>query len=229
MTEAEWLACTSPHEMLAVLRSNASNRKLRLFALACIRSVLHRLWLDEYRNAVEVAERYVEGQANEEEYLAAKALFPGEEHWVGVIHSFIPRHHQCEALFNSDAWEAADAIVGPVLADSRSDYHAQHRDDPGFDFVRDCVNHDRHVVASQASLMRDIFGTLPFRPVTLDHAWVTSTVNQLAEAIYQERAFDRMPILADAGCTDAEILNHCRGAGVHALGCWVVDLLLGKE
>ena len=56
---------------------------------------------------------------------------------------------------------------------------------------------------------------------------------QIAQAIYDDRAFDRMPILADAledaGCTDRAILDHCRSEGPHVRGCWVVDLLLGKE
>jgi len=64
-------------------------------------------------------------------------------------------------------------------------------------------------------------------------AWLTSTVTSLAQSIYQERAFDRLPILADAledsGCTNPDILNHCRQPGEHVRGCWVVDLLLGKE
>jgi hypothetical protein len=42
-----------------------------------------------------------------------------------------------------------------------------------------------------------------------------------------------MPILADmleeAGCTNADILNHCRNGGEHVRGCWVVDLILGRE
>jgi hypothetical protein len=54
----------------------------------------------------------------------------------------------------------------------------------------------------------------------------------LAESIYDDRAFDRLPILADAveeaGCTDIDILIHCRGPGPHARGCWVVDAILGK-
>ena len=61
---------------------------------------------------------------------------------------------------------------------------------------------------------------------------MTPTVVQLAQSIYDDRAFDRLPILADAleeaGCTDAAILDHCRGPGPHVRGCWAVDLLLGK-
>ncbi|MBM4071279.1 MAG: hypothetical protein FJ271_20430 [Planctomycetes bacterium] len=63
--------------------------------------------------------------------------------------------------------------------------------------------------------------------------WNDDTIPRLAHSIYDERAFDRLPILADAleaaGCTDAEILSHCRGPGPHVRGCWVVDLILGKE
>jgi hypothetical protein len=81
-------------------------------------------------------------------------------------------------------------------------------------------------------LLRDVFGN-PFRPVSVDPRWLTSTVVTLAEGIYQERAFDRLPILADAlqdaGCEDTELLGHCRGPGPHARGCWVVDLLTGRE
>jgi hypothetical protein len=81
------------------------------------------------------------------------------------------------------------------------------------------------------AFLRDTFGN-PFRPVTLDPAWLTSTVLQLATGIYADRAFDRLPILADAlqdaGCESADILAHCRGPGPHVRGCWVVDRVLGK-
>jgi hypothetical protein len=77
------------------------------------------------------------------------------------------------------------------------------------------------------------FDGTPFRPVSVDPAWPTSTVIALAQGIYDQWAFDRMPILADAleeaGCTNADILDHCRGPGPHVRGCWAVDLLLGKE
>jgi hypothetical protein len=84
---------------------------------------------------------------------------------------------------------------------------------------------------TQADLIREIFGN-PFRPITLGSAWRTSNVVALAEAIYQDRAFERMPILADAledaGCDRQDVLQHCRSGESHVLGCWVVDAVLGK-
>jgi hypothetical protein len=81
-------------------------------------------------------------------------------------------------------------------------------------------------------LLRELFGN-PFRPVTADPAWLTPTVIALAEGIYQESAFDRLPILADAlqdaGCDSEDVLNHCRYEGVHVRGCWVSDLLTGRK
>jgi hypothetical protein len=81
-------------------------------------------------------------------------------------------------------------------------------------------------------LIRDIFSN-PFRPAALDPHWLTSTVVDLAQDIYQERVFERMPILADAlmdsGCNSEEIISHCQGDGPHVRGCWVIDLILGKE
>jgi hypothetical protein len=83
----------------------------------------------------------------------------------------------------------------------------------------------------QAGFLRDIFGN-PFRPVTLNPAWLTSTVLALAQQMYESRDFSPMPILADAlqdaGCDNEDILNHCRQTGEHVRGCWVVDLILSK-
>jgi hypothetical protein len=86
--------------------------------------------------------------------------------------------------------------------------------------------------AEQAKLLRDVFGN-PFRPVVFEPSWATATVVSLARSVYEARDFVPMPILADAlqdaGCADEAILGHCRGAGPHVRGCWVVDLVLGKE
>jgi hypothetical protein len=70
--------------------------------------------------------------------------------------------------------------------------------------------------------------------VSLDPAWRTSDVMLLAKGIYEERAFDRLPTLADAlqdaGCDSDDILGHLRDpAAAHVRGCWALDLVLGKE
>ncbi|MBA4062634.1 MAG: hypothetical protein C0501_02790 [Isosphaera sp.] len=79
--------------------------------------------------------------------------------------------------------------------------------------------------------MREVVGN-PFRPVVPEPEWLTSTALQLARGAYDERAFDRLPILADAlqdaGCDHDDVLTHCRDPRLtHVRGCWVVDLVLG--
>jgi hypothetical protein len=94
-----------------------------------------------------------------------------------------------------------------------------------------------HASAEQAiaSLVRDVLGN-PFRRVQVDPSWLAwndGIIPNLARGIYDENAFDRMGILADAleeaGCTDSEMLTHCRQGGGHIRGCWVVDQLLGRS
>jgi hypothetical protein len=66
-------------------------------------------------------------------------------------------------------------------------------------------------------LLHDIFGN-PFRRITLDPCWLTSTVIALTQQMYDTRDFSAMPILADAlmdaGCDNEMILVHCRGPGL---------------
>jgi hypothetical protein len=83
-----------------------------------------------------------------------------------------------------------------------------------------------------SALLREVFGN-PFRPVTIDPAWPTSTVTAMARQMYETREFSTMPILADAlqdvDCSDEDVLSHCRGPGPHVRGCWLVDLLTGRS
>jgi hypothetical protein len=92
---------------------------------------------------------------------------------------------------------------------------------------------------AQCQLLRDLFPN-PFRPLSFNPSWSTPNVIALSEVAYQERLLPsgeldvpRLAVLADAledaGCTDADILNHLRGPGPHVRGCWVVDLLLEKK
>jgi hypothetical protein len=92
---------------------------------------------------------------------------------------------------------------------------------------------------AQVRLFHDILSN-PFAPVSLNSDWLTPTVTSLARVAYDNRSLPSgeldpslLAILADAleesGCTNADILNHCRGPGPHVRGCWVIDFLLGKE
>jgi hypothetical protein len=80
-------------------------------------------------------------------------------------------------------------------------------------------------------LMGDVFFDLA-QPVVFAARWHTSDVVGLARGIYEDDAFDRLPLLADAlmdaGCADEDVLGHCRSAGPHVRGCWVVERSLGK-
>jgi hypothetical protein len=87
--------------------------------------------------------------------------------------------------------------------------------------------------AAHCDIIRDIFGN-PFRKVKFNKKWRTDTATTLARQMYESRDFGAMPILADAlqdaGCDNDDVLNHCRDTSqVHVRGCWVVDLVLGKQ
>jgi hypothetical protein len=124
------------------------------------------------------------------------------------------------------------AGLAAVMARAGSLPSGESREEEWRDIWRKIDQAREKELRPQADLLRDILGS-PFRPVTLNPAWRTSNVTGLAQSIYDDRAFDRLPILADAledaGCDNADILNHCRQPGVHVRGCWVVDLVLGKE
>jgi hypothetical protein len=98
-----------------------------------------------------------------------------------------------------------------------------------------CEKQERDELERLTIFFRCIFGN-PFGPVAINPAWLTwndGTIPKLAQAIYDDRAFDRLPILSDAleesGCSDQDILNHCRQLTEHVRGCWALDLVLGKE
>jgi len=230
VTEAEWNACSDPQPMLEFLRGKASDGKLRMFAVACCRRHWHLL-RDEPRLAIEVSELYAHGL---EERRKVEAAVNAVEAAVKDAESFGEDDGRAGGAIASAAWAVAFTVTGSLLLDGN--------DEEVQDLAWDALTRMAKAAAeagkeesepsAQAELLRDIFGN-PFRPVTLDPVCLTSTVTQLAEAIYDERAFDRIPILADAledaGCTNTDILEHCRGGGEHVRGCWVMDLLLWNK
>jgi hypothetical protein len=81
-------------------------------------------------------------------------------------------------------------------------------------------------------MVREVMGN-PFRAPQVEaswRVWGNGIIPALALGVYEDEAWDRMPILGDAledaGCIDETILAHCREPGEHVRGCWVLDLLL---
>ena len=204
MTEAEWLECAGPGRMIEFLRGRVSDRKLRLLGAACCRRVWPLLIRGAVRKVVKVNERYADGVVGASKLASALSCAGG---WA--------RGERAARTVLGLGFDPDVAGVAAGCADLAGAGDAERR--------------------TQAQFVRCIFGN-PFLPApSISALWLKrgeETVRKLAQAIYTDRAFDRLPVLADAledaGCTDADILAHCRSGGVHVRGCWAVDLLLGK-
>ena len=214
MTEAEWVACCEPTALLIFEEHRSAERKLRLFACACVYRVWSSLGDERCRQAVALGECLADGRVNEEERkVALQAVEAALRAADPPICS--PAEHAIVA--------ARYTLVESALIGFAAAYRAAS-----------CLGAGKtNEQARQAVLFRDIFGN-PFRPVSFDPAWRTDTAVSLARQMYDSREFGAMPILADAlqdaGCEDEQVLHHCRDASqVHVLGCWVCDLVLGKE
>jgi hypothetical protein len=230
MTEDEWRACTDPGPMLEFLRGPGPERKLRLFAVACCRRVWHLLINEKSRCFVEVAEGYADERATLDEM---RALPDG----IGYAHGPKRDAHAaascCTYFYGSNigytVWMVAH--IAKLVAGAAGGI-------PHPDVVPPaCVPAIATEKNAQAALLRDIFGPLPFRPVAVHPdvlTWNDGLVVRLAQAIYDERRWEVLPLLADAlldaGCDNEEVLTHAREQGaVHVRGCWLLDLLLNKE
>jgi hypothetical protein len=229
MTEAEWLASSSPGAMLAHLRGRAIDRKLRLFAVACCRRFWELLPDGRIREAVEAAERFADGEID------AAAL--GDTHAAAeqaVASPYDPKNVAGGAVLCA----AAPNVDSPFMqraVRAVADHAGPHPDE-----VR--AKRIKQECAASSDRLREVFGN-PFRPVTIDPAvltWREGTIPKLAQSVYDERELPSghldhhsLAVLADAledaGCTSPAILDHCRSEGPHVRGCWVIDMLLGKQ
>jgi hypothetical protein len=226
MTEAEWLACDDPKAMLDFLRTKAADRKLRLFGVACCYRMIEDMRVDSRcQNAIEVVERFADGEVAETEVDKARDEVGqcGFGNWVSAC-EWLSAASGFSGGATHRAWQ-----VAAFAATGLFQLLFQHVGTIGQSDAK------QRVLAAeskgQTDLLRDIFGNT-FRTVALDPAWLTSTVTALAQQMYESRDFGAMPILADAlqdaGCDSDDVLGHCRGPGPHVRGCWVVDLVLGK-
>jgi hypothetical protein len=218
MTEAEWNACTDPTPMLEHLGRKVSDRKLRLFAVGCCGRVWKYLSTDRDKTAVEIAERYAEGTPPSDSEVQ-ELLDKG-------VNDIAPcaDHAAAYACFPFTQSDVASQVIRSAHYSARgmSEALVKECDTPTPTQEEQELAEIAEEKMAQTGILRCICGPLPFRPVTLEPAWLTSTATNLAQSIYTERAFDRMPILADAledaGCTDAGILEHCRSGGEHCRG-----------
>ncbi len=225
MTEAEWFATTDLYTLIEFLRTRhhasrtkAGRRKLRLVGSACCRHAWP-LFADEPECSALVleAERFADKGGNRRRLTRLDASLPPPQSDGHGFHLFAV--HAARFVADSNVIIASLAVAQTVAQGLR--HIAAHS---GVSELGD---------ERQAGILRDCFGN-PFRPAVFDPSWRTSDVIALARGIYEERAFDRMPILADAlqdaGCHSDDILDHCRDTNqIHVRGCWVVDLSLGKR
>jgi hypothetical protein len=237
MTEAEWRARDDPTLLLffllgregderrAFCRGAVGSRKLRLFACACLYRVWHLLPDGRSRAAVKLADHYAEGGGDKEKIAAAR--------------------HEADCAVRAADYAARDA-AGEAVAEAAV-AAARALDPDGWYAARGSAYYARRAVGlfaggaaegreaeDQCRLLRCVIGS-PFRtpaPLAIDWLrWNSRTVQKLARAIYDECRFEEVPVLADAledaGCADADLLNHLREPGPHTRGCWPVDLVLG--
>jgi hypothetical protein len=226
--ELEWLTSPDPVPMCWHLGVGdpwgpPQRRKWGLLAVAFAR-VAGDLMEPEALDALDALERFADGRASgrEVEAATAKIRTPGEgapesargwAQWAARYASWGTTENReliLEASFAaaSAAGHEAARATGVEVAPARQAARVR-----------------------QADLARCLFGN-PFRPTPADPARRTPGVVRLAEAVYAERAFDRLPLLADlleeAGATDVALLGHLRGPGPHALGCHALDAVLAK-
>lgn len=247
MTEAEWLAATDPNAMLASLlvKGRPSERRSRLLASACCRTIWHALTDRRFRQSIEAAENCAAGllprkvltairnqiKASQRDRLRAEVMSDAQSHGESEDSAearatrWAAGWDATKGLLRAKGWDAATDVLRAVAAAVRL----------GRLRPSGPLSHTR--------LVRDIFGN-PFRPAArLDPAWLawnSSVVRKLAEDAYEQRSLPngyldntRLALLGDAledaGCTDAELLGHLRGPGPHVQGCLAVDQILGKS
>jgi hypothetical protein len=233
MTEAEWLASERAEKLLESLETRLTLRTTLLLGVACCRRAPLLAFFPEGRAAVDAAELLADGLLKPGERVRRQqAVREASEYALTLCPSDLAHMTPDNGAASYCAVEAAHflinieepQVVGTSLELARDSIrYTEHH-------LRPRLSWEEHRI--QCDLLRDIFGN-PFRPVAFSPVWRTDTAVALARQMYEGRDFGAMPILADAlqeaGCDSEDILDHCRGPGPHVRGCWVVDLVLGKE
>jgi hypothetical protein len=229
MTESDWATCSEPDKMLRYLKkewpTKASERKLRLFVCSCCRLTWHLMVLETAHTATCIAEEFADGHVDEMRRDAAKYSVNTGPHQLPPWNT---ASYLAVLACDTRLWDAAHqaaALSNQVRAKTTQLAHQANRDRKR---TKTTLGNERRLTSH---LLRCIFGN-PSRPITLE-ASLSLAVVQMAQAIYEDRAFERMPVLGDAleesGVSDSELLAHCRVDTLHARGCHVIDAILQKK
>jgi len=243
-----WLLTGEGH---VPLPAATEERKARLFALACCRRLLlHRSVPDRPRQVLALFARFVDGHPGPDALPGCGLQRPGPlsrlvhgsplleviEAAIGSLNNVARATGRDLAAAVWDCAALARQAIGPP--DSSAGPHAT---EGGWawgqvrDWWRRCRRSREVEEAAQCALLRDLF-PYPGRRAAARPEWLAANdgiAPRLAQAIDADRAYDRLPILADAledaGCANDALLAHLRSPGRHVRGCWALDLVLGKE
>jgi hypothetical protein len=194
--------------------SEVSTRKLRLFACACVREIWSKL-PELCQKAIKVAELYCDGKASRNQldiyrksvnYELQELNLHQPNYAIAACSWAIGRHPRTNRR-GAGVWGAASLA---------------HKANPTYEAKQ-----------KQSDLLRDIVGSWGEDLSYFDAIFCTPTVLSIASSIYQAREFSALPVLADAledvGCIHRELMEHLRSnSSSHCLGCWALDLVLGK-
>jgi hypothetical protein len=243
MNEHEWQTGNDPAAMLEHLSDKTSDRKLRLFACACVRLHWERLRyhagraeavaLHQHpaRRAIETAERYAEGDASDGDLQTVRDQ--AEMSWAMASPFDQPANQAAWAATLELAIEAARQAREFARLQAVRD--AAYEVPPGWSEQQHNAEESRRECRRQVEVMFEIFGN-PFRPVKIDLNWLhcnSGAADAILQMVCEEQRYAELPYLADAlmdaGCSEEALLRHLREPGGHVRGCWAIDALMGRE
>ena len=243
-SEWQWWKLTNPQAMLDLVKdpstTRISNRKFRLCACAVVRNIWQYITWEWARYIVEMAERAADGLVSEEDLAAQRGNLNhswGKSHAVDAAistcdaNAWSAAHYACQSIatrFNDEAKERAQTTQSAIL-----------RDIIGNPFQSVSLRVECGQCQGIGQWKPD-WAIEPEQECPLCHGsgktrprWLTPIVETMALQAYNERDWAILPILADAledaGLDNTEVLDHLRGPGPHARGCWGLDCVLGRE
>jgi hypothetical protein len=228
MNEIDWIAGADPLAMLDHMGAGASDRKLRLFACACVRRFWSDLRYPTPREAVAMAERLAEGTATPEEVEAMRVSAEASAGNAPEFEQFA--YTAAAATLMESAPEAARTARESMRQQAvrTAAYEMIFAEDEAAAVARASEEESRR----QVELLNELFGN-PFRPVAVEPHWLAwggGIVVGMAREIEEAQRFAELPYLADAlmdaGCDQETLLRHLRQPEGHIRGCWALDALL---